>query len=200
MLSFAVLGFILWILVLLWRINTKTVVMPVKEDETSSCCGLPAAEEATHIAHPGKHSLSTVPTTSTHNVANCPLAECTSAGPKVKTVHPEPPESFGVYSEPQPLPSTTQKPNKTNVPMLSSGPEARERLKFILGASEDNSSDEEPLVTKPPSGASQPPTAIPRCSPEQLSSAEPQNSSSSIKYVCFYLIKFKVFRIRYICM
>ncbi|XP_070759737.1 acetyl-CoA carboxylase 2 isoform X2 [Enoplosus armatus] len=65
--------------------------------------------------------------------------------------------------------------------MLSSGSEARERLKFILGASEDNSSDEEPLVTKPPSGASQPPTSTHRSSPQQASSAVPQSSSSGIK-------------------
>lgn len=181
MLPFAVLGFILWILVLLWRINAKTVAMPVKGEESSAHCGLPAAEEAAQTPHPGKHSLSTVPTTSTHNVTNSPLAEGTSAGPEVKRGHSEPSQSSEVNSESHLLPSTTQKSYKTNMPMLSSGPEARERLKFILGASEDNSSDEEPLVTKPPSGASQPPTSTPRSFPEQLSPAGPQTSSSSIK-------------------
>lgn len=37
-------------------------------------------------------------------------------------------------------------------PRLVSGPEARERLKFILGASEDYSSDEEPAVLEQPGG------------------------------------------------
>ncbi|KAK2837305.1 hypothetical protein Q5P01_014517 [Channa striata] len=150
--------------------------MPVKGEECSSRCGLPAAEEATQPTHTSKHSLSTVPATSTHNVNNS-----TSAAPEVTTVQSEPSQSCGINSEPQSLPSTTQKPYKTNAPMLSSGPEARQRLKFILGASEDNSSDEEPLVTKPPSGGSQPPTSTPRPSPQQLSTANSQSSSSSIK-------------------
>lgn len=163
MLSFAALGFILWILVLLWRINTKTVTMPVKGEESSAHCGLPATKEAAQTPHPGKHSLSTVPTTSTGIVTNSPLAEGISAGSEVKRGHSEPSQY------------------KTNKPMLSSGPEARERLKFILGASEDNSSDEEPQVAKPPSGATQPPASTPRSSPEQPSSAGPPTSSSSIK-------------------
>uniref|UniRef100_A0A7N6A6G0 acetyl-CoA carboxylase n=1 Tax=Anabas testudineus TaxID=64144 RepID=A0A7N6A6G0_ANATE len=147
--------------------------MPVKGEETPSHCGLPAAEEATHTPHPGKHSLSTVPTTSTHNVTNNLLAESTSAGPEVRRGLSEPSQSLEVNPELQLLPSTTQKSYETNVPMLSSGPEARKRLKFILGASEDNSSDEEPLVTKPPSGASQPPTFTSRSSPEQPSMSGP---------------------------
>ncbi|KAF3695826.1 Acetyl-CoA carboxylase 2 [Channa argus] len=81
----------------------------------------------------------------------------------------------------QSLPSTSQKPYKANVPMLSSGPEARQRLKFILGASEDNSSDEEPLVTKPPTAGSQPTTSTTRFSPQQPSTGDSQSSSSSIK-------------------
>lgn len=55
-------------------------------------------------------------------------------------------------------PLRTQKPSKDKVPMLSSG---RERLKFILGASEDNSSDEEPITTKPSSCAPPPFTSTP---------------------------------------
>ncbi|XP_044052798.1 acetyl-CoA carboxylase isoform X2 [Siniperca chuatsi] len=180
MLPFAVLGLILWILLLLWRINTKTVAMPLKGDESPSGCGLPPAEEdapATQSPHPGEYSLSTVPTTSTHNEDNR-----ASVGLKVKTLDAEALQvsSEGKSEKPSLLP-TTQKPFKTKVPMLSSGPEARERLKFILGASEDNSSDEEPLVTKPPRGASQPPTSVPRSSPQQTSSVVPQSSSSSIK-------------------
>lgn len=175
MLPLAALGFILWMVVLLWRINTKTAAMPVKGEESSTHCGLPAAEEAAQTLHPGKHSLSTVPTTSTHSVTNRPLAEGTTAGLEVKRGRSERSQSSEGNSESLSLPRTSR------VPMLSSGPEARERLKFILGASEDNSSDEEPLVTKPPSGAPQPPSSTSQPSPEQPSSAGPQTSSSSIK-------------------
>ncbi|XP_071338955.1 acetyl-CoA carboxylase isoform X2 [Trachinotus anak] len=185
MLPFAVLGLILWILLLLWRINTKTVAMHVKGEGTVSGCGPPAAEEDmsnAHTPHPDAHSLSTVPTTSTHNENDSPLADSASSRLDVKTVDSEPLQSSSeVNSELPSLPPTTQKPYKTNVPMLRSGPEARERLKFILGASEDNSSDEEPLVTKPPNGASQPPSSTLKSSPQQASSSVPQSSSSGIK-------------------
>lgn len=185
MLPFAVLGLILWILLLLWRINTKTVAMPVKGEESPSGRGSSAAKEdmpATHTRHSGEHSLSAVPTTSAHNDNNSALSDGTSAGPCVKTVDSEPPQSSSeINSELPSSPQTTQKPYRTNVPMLSSGPEARERLKFILGASEDNSSDEEPLVAKPPSGASQPQTSSLKSSPQQEAPAVPQSSSSGIK-------------------
>lgn len=178
MLPFAVLGLILWILLLLWRINTKTVAMPVKGEESPSCCRPPAAGEdlpAMNSPHPGEHSLSTVPSTSTQNEDNRPQASSVLGDTEALQASSE------VNSEKPSLPPTTQKPSKTHAPMLSSGPEARERLKFILGASEDNSSDEEPLVTKPPSGASQPPTPNHKSSPQQASSARPQPSSSGIK-------------------
>ncbi|XP_039658817.1 acetyl-CoA carboxylase isoform X2 [Perca fluviatilis] len=185
MLPFAVLGLILWILLLLWRINTKAVAMPVKGEESPSGCGRPAAEEgmpATQSPHPGEHCLSTVPTTSTHHEDNRPQASSASVGLEVETVDTEALQaSSEVNSEKPSLRATTQRPSRTKVPMLSSGPEARERLKFILGASEDNSSDEEPRVTKPPSGASQPPTSAPKSSPQQASSAVPQSSSSGMK-------------------
>lgn len=185
MLPFAVLGLILWILLLLWRINTKTVAMPVKGEESPSGCDPPAAMEDVSTAqspHPGKHSLSAVPTTSTRNEDNSPQASSASEGLEVKIVGAEALQASSEVKSGKPsLPPTTQKPSRTKVPMLSSGPEARERLKFILGASEDNSSDEEPLVTKPPSGAPQPPTSTHRSSPQQVSSAVPQSSSSGIK-------------------
>lgn len=189
MLLLAVFGFILCILVLLWRINTKSVAMPVKGEEASSHQGLPAAEEVTHSPHPGEHSLLTVPTTSAHNVNNSSLADSISEKPDVITA--QSPLPSGANSKLQPLPLTTQKLYKTDVPTLSFGPKPRERLKFILGASEDNSSDEENLVTKPPSGASQPPTSTPRSSPQQPSPGCRESSSSSIKYVCLYLSMFK---------
>lgn len=185
MLPFAVLGIILWILLLLWRINTKAVAMPVKGEESPSGCGRPAAEEdmpATQSPHPGKHCLSTVPATSTHNEDNSPQASSASVGLEVETVDTEALQvSSEVNSEKPSLRATTQKPSRTKVPMLRSGPEARERLKFILGASEDNSSDEEPRVTKPPSSVSQPPTSAPKSSPQRASSAVPQSSSSGMK-------------------
>ncbi|XP_056232116.1 acetyl-CoA carboxylase isoform X2 [Seriola aureovittata] len=185
MFPFAVLGLILWIFLLLWRINTKTVVMHVKGEGSLSGCGPPAAEEdmsATHTPHPDEHFLSIVPTTSTHNENNSPLANSASAGLDIKTVDSEAPQSSSeVNSELSSLPPATQKTYKSNVPKFSSGPQARERLKFILGASEDNSSDEEPLVTKPPSGTSQPLSSTLKTSPQQASSAVPQSSSSGIK-------------------
>lgn len=171
MFPFAVLGLILWILLLLWRINTKTVAMP-------SGCGPPAVEDdmpATQSPDPGEHSLSTVPTTSPHNEDKSPQASGVCVALKVKKVDTE------VNSEKPSSLASNQKSTKTKVPMLSSGPEARERLKFILGASEDNSSDEEPLLTKRPSSASQPPTSTLKSAPPPASSAVPQSSSSGIK-------------------
>uniref|UniRef100_A0A7N8YHC0 acetyl-CoA carboxylase n=1 Tax=Mastacembelus armatus TaxID=205130 RepID=A0A7N8YHC0_9TELE len=119
-----------------------------------------------HTPHPGIHSPSTVPVTSAHNENSSPLSDGTSVNAKDKRVRSEPPQCSKVNSEMQSLPPTVQKPHQTKVPMLRSSSEARKRLKFILGASEDNSSDEEPQVTKPPSGES---------------SAVPQASSSVIK-------------------
>uniref|UniRef100_A0AAQ5ZK67 acetyl-CoA carboxylase n=1 Tax=Amphiprion ocellaris TaxID=80972 RepID=A0AAQ5ZK67_AMPOC len=180
MLLLAVLGLILWILLLLWRINTRAVAMPLKGEESPSGFAPSAAEE--DILATGEHSVSAVAATSTNNQDNSPQADGESSGLQVKT------ESFEnlqasseVKSEQPSVPKTTQTRSKTISAMLSSGPEARERLKFILGASEDNSSDEEPLVSKPPSGASQPPNSTPRSSPQQATSAVPQPSSSGIK-------------------
>lgn len=183
MLPFAVLGLILWIFLLLWRINTKAVEMLVKGEGSLSGAGPPAAEEDASAARsppPDGHSLATGPATSTCNENNSPVTDIASAGPDVKTVEPEPPQTE-VNSNASYVPLTTQTPSKSNVPMFSSGPEARERLKFILGASEDNSSDEEPLVAKPPSGTSQPPSSAMKSSPQQASSAVPQSSCTGIK-------------------
>ncbi|TMS03613.1 Acetyl-CoA carboxylase 2 [Larimichthys crocea] len=155
--------------------------MPVKGEESPSGCGPPAAEEdmpVTQSPHPGEHSLSTAPTTSAHNEDTSSQAGCAPAG-QVKAVDTEAlQESSEVNSE---KPPTTQTSSKTKVPMLKSGPEGRERLKFILGASEDNSSDEEPLVSKPPSGASQPPASTNKSYPQEASTAARRSSSSGIK-------------------
>ncbi|TKS78771.1 Acetyl-CoA carboxylase 2 [Collichthys lucidus] len=154
--------------------------MPVKGEESPSGCGPPAAEEdmpVTQSPHPGEHSLSTAPTTSTHNEDTSSQAGGAPAG-QVKAVDMEAlQESSEVNSE---KPPTTLTSSTTKVPMLKSGPEGRERLKFILGASEDNSSDEEPLVNKPPSGASQPPASTNK-NPQEASTAARRSSSSGIK-------------------
>ncbi|XP_034397419.1 acetyl-CoA carboxylase isoform X2 [Cyclopterus lumpus] len=174
MFQLAALGLILWILLLVWRINTKTVAMPAKKEESPSGCGPTAAKEGVPAAqspHPGEHSPSTVPTnSSTHNEDNSPQASSASAGLAVETVDTEALQaSSEINSKKSSLRTNTRKPPRTKVPMLSSEPEARERLKFILGASEDNSSDEDPLVTAPKS------------SPQQGSSAVPQSSPSGMK-------------------
>nr|XP_015828099.2 acetyl-CoA carboxylase isoform X2 [Nothobranchius furzeri] len=175
MLQFAVLGLILWMLTLLWRINTKTA-MPVKGEESFSGCSPQAAEEnkSTSKTHPraDKHSLSTAAVKSYLNENNNLLANIKS----------DPSQASSKVHSRQPLrPQTTQKPIRTTTPMLSSEPEARKRLKFILGASEDNSSDEEVLVTKPPSGSSQPPVSGSKPSSELEFSGVSPSSSSVIK-------------------
>lgn len=178
MLLFAVLGLILWIfLLLLWRIDTKTAAMPVKGEESPPGCGASASEEPTALTpRAGGYIPST---TSTDKDDNKPQADGES---QVKTLDYEPLQASSEVNSEQPsLPKTTQKPSKAITPMFSSGPEVRERLKFILGASEDNSSDEEPLVTKPPSGPGQPQTSSLKSPPQQASSTVPQPSSSGIK-------------------
>lgn len=179
MLEFALWGFILWVL-LLWRMNSKTVTMPVKGEELPS-----AAEEDVPTArspNAGMDPLSTVAAASQHAEHDVPQAASASAGLYGRTVDSDVLQGSMEANSKQPtvLP-TTQKPSKSVPPMLSSGPKARERLKFILGASEDNSSDEEPLVTKPPSGASQPPTSTIKSSPPEAPSVVPQPSSTVIK-------------------
>uniref|UniRef100_A0A3P8N7A8 acetyl-CoA carboxylase n=1 Tax=Astatotilapia calliptera TaxID=8154 RepID=A0A3P8N7A8_ASTCA len=129
--------------------------MPVKGEELPS-----AAEEDVPTARSpdaGMDPLSTVAAASQHAEHNVPQAASAFAGLCGRIVDSDALQGSMEANSKQPtvLP-TTQKPSKSVPPMLSSGPKARERLKFILGASEDNSSDEEPLVTKPPSGASQP--------------------------------------------
>lgn len=178
MIIFAVLVLILWILLLLWRINTKTVAMPVKGEESPSGGQPPAAKE--DLA--AQHALSSSLSTSAQNKDNRPQTSRASGGLEVKTADTEALQvSSEVNSEKSSLPPTSQNPLKTHAPMLSSGPEARERLKFILGASEDNSSDDESLTTKPPSGAPQPPNPNHKPCPQQASPAQPRSSSSGIK-------------------
>lgn len=180
MLEFAVWGLVLLIL-LLWKINSKTLIMPVKGEELPC-----AAEEDMPTAcapHAGEHPLSTVAAASAGTELNtCADAAGVSADLDVKTLDSDHlQDSSEVNSGHPSVPPTAQKPSKRVTPMLSSEPEARERLKFILGASEDNSSDEEPLVTKPPSGAPQPPTSTMKSAPQPAPSVVPLLSSSGIK-------------------
>ncbi|KAL6114247.1 acacb [Pungitius sinensis] len=164
MFHLAALGLILWILLLLWRINTKTATMPVKRKESLSGCSPPAAEDDKPSAQsPHPHSQLTVPTPPTHIEDNRPQANGASGGLEVKPVATEALQASSEINAEEPsLGMNTQRPFKTRAPMLSAKLGARERLKFILGASEDNSSDEELLVAKPPSGASQPAFSAPR--------------------------------------
>lgn len=59
----------------------------------------------------------------------------------------------------------TMESSKSDRPRFGAGVQAKERLKFILGASEDNSSDDEPLVmgqaTKPHPESTETPNAVP---------------------------------------
>lgn len=172
MLYLALIGFILWILHLFWRINTKPLMIPVKEDKTPSDGWPPSAREDASTAQsppPGEHSLSTVPSTSEQNDGPRPQIVSTSGDLNVETLDAE---ALQVASAVRPSSTCTPKPN--------SGPDARERLKFFLGASEDNSSDDEPVVTKPPSGAPQPRTSNQISSPQQDSCAQ-AGSNSTIK-------------------
>uniref|UniRef100_A0A672JIW7 acetyl-CoA carboxylase n=1 Tax=Salarias fasciatus TaxID=181472 RepID=A0A672JIW7_SALFA len=139
--------------------------MPLKGEKSPPDGDLSTASENTASPQADEHSSS----------ENGPEADGEPAGPAVKTMEPDPPQA-GVNSGQPSLPQTTHKLPRTKTPMLSSGPEARERLKFILGASEDNSSDEEPLTTKPPSGTPQPSASASRCSPQEVSSARPSMS------------------------
>ncbi|XP_029915715.1 acetyl-CoA carboxylase isoform X2 [Myripristis murdjan] len=194
MLPLVALGLSLWVLLLLWKINTKTLAMPEKGEESPVDCGSCAAQEerpATRTSPPDKHSMATVPATSTHHEENKPQAGTASAAClEVKTVEAKHLQASSEANADQPSSSSSslsssssisQTASKPTVPKLSSGPEARERLKFILGASEDNSSDEEPLVTKPPTGASQPPASTSSLFSQQVSSAAPRSSSSGMK-------------------
>ncbi|XP_061527646.1 acetyl-CoA carboxylase isoform X4 [Phycodurus eques] len=163
MLAFALLGLMLWIFFHLRRINSSTVAMLEKGEDSPSSDGPSPLQEnvpAAHSSHRGQRCVSTQPE------ENSLQARSSSTGLHVK-------------EQQQPL--TPINPSTTNVPMLRSGPRARERLKFILGASEDNSSDEEPLAAKPPSGASQPSTFAAKSSRHLTPPEVPQPSSSGMK-------------------
>lgn len=149
-------------------------MIPVKEDKTPSDGWPPSAKEDPSTAQsppPGEHSLSTVPSTSEHNEGPRPQIVCTSGDLKLETLDAETPQ----------VPSAARPSTSTRAPKLSSGPNARERLKFILGASEDNSSDDEPVVAKPPSGAPQSRTSNQMSSRQQDSCAQAGSHSSTIK-------------------
>ncbi|XP_056276127.1 acetyl-CoA carboxylase isoform X3 [Pseudoliparis swirei] len=170
MFHLAALGLLLWVLLLVWRMTTKAAAMPAKKEESPSGSGATA----------GEPSPSAAPDPSTHE-GHGPQAGGASAGLAVTEDAVALQASSEMTSHGASLQTNTQKPRRAKGPMRSSGPEARERLKFILGASEDNSSDEDPLVTKPPSGASQPLNSGHKSSPRQASAAVPQSSPSAMK-------------------
>lgn len=178
MFPFLIFGIILWIVLLQWRSNTKPAAMPEKGEESLSGCARPSVVEenisATHTPHPGKHSPTTAPAPFTHNEDNSPQASSASVGRQVKTVDDEPPQTSSEANVERLSSSlTSRKTSKASVLMSGSGTENRKRIMFVLGASEDNSSDEEPLVTKPPTGASYPQSFT--------SSAAPQPTSTRMK-------------------
>lgn len=182
MLPLAILGIFLWVLLLLWRYKTAAVSMPVKEDEAGPHSAAALGDfRGAKPPYPGgklpppvsssstpKDDEETETETETSSTSGGPETEASDSDTQAQAV-PE------VNSENPPFPPSAEKPPRARAPMLSSGPEARERLKFILGASEDYSSDEEHVATKPQSGASQPPT--PNCKP----SAQTKSSSTGIK-------------------
>lgn len=171
MLPLAILGIFLWVLLLLWRYNTAAVSMPVKKEDAGSHSAAAVGDfPDVKPRSPGGNFLATVSPASTQrdddetetsSTSGCPETEASDSDTQAQA-SPE------VNSDKPPLPPL-------RAPMLSSGPEARSRLKFILGASEDYSSDEEHGATKPPSGASQRPT--PNCKP----SAQTKSTPSGIK-------------------
>lgn len=178
MLPLAIFGIVLWMLLLLWRYSTTAVSMPVKRDEAGPHSA--AAQGDFHDAKPpcpGGRFLPTTFSTSAQREDDGTESSSTSGGPETEASDSDTQAqaSYEVNPEKPPLPPSAEKPPRTRAPMLSSGPEARERLKFILGASEDYSSDEEHAATKPPSGASQPPT------PNHKPSAQSQCSPTGIK-------------------
>ncbi|MEQ2298254.1 hypothetical protein AMECASPLE_003378 [Ameca splendens] len=129
-------------------------------------------------SHASKPSLSAAAPKSKCNDGNDHLASCESAGLSVKEAECDPLQAGQAL-----LPQTPQNPSNTIPPMLSSRSERREHLKFILGASEDNSSDEEVLMTKPPSGASQPLVSASRSATDQASAAVSPSSSSVLNII-----------------
>lgn len=138
----------------------KSVIMPDKEEQSLSGSSSPAI---------GASQL--------EEGSNDSQASSQDSGPvTVNNVHSQ--TSHNESARANSLLLSSQKCLRNKVPKLSSGPQARERLKFILGASEDNSSDEEPLATKPPSCTPLPSTSTPSCSPQNV---EISHSTSGIK-------------------
>ncbi|XP_023198872.1 acetyl-CoA carboxylase 2 isoform X2 [Xiphophorus maculatus] len=155
---------VIWILILLWINKTTTAMMPgtnKKSDEEDIFTALRSSCS-------GQRSISAPKSKSSSE----------SADVSAKRAVRDPLQASHKVNSGQPLPlQTTQEPARTVRPMLS--PRARERLKFFLGASEDNSSDDEVLVTKPPSGAYQPAASAPKSAAE-LAPADVLPPSSSV--------------------
>ncbi len=80
--------------------------------------------------------------------------------------------------------SNTSPMESRDKPKFSSSVRAKERLKFILGASEDNSSDDETLVTgqtaKPQPKSTETPHTLPTTSSEVV---PPSNPSACLRWV-----------------
>ncbi|KAG7480864.1 hypothetical protein MATL_G00060810 [Megalops atlanticus] len=107
------------------------------------------------LAHSTESSCQTDPqpeTTSTKKgETSCQALNTLAEGEMHETELLGPPEATAEVATVPPAKSSSA-PGHSGVtrPNMGSGPETRERLKFILGASEDNSSDEDPVVVEPP--------------------------------------------------
>ncbi|XP_043967456.1 acetyl-CoA carboxylase isoform X2 [Gambusia affinis] len=155
---------VIWILMLLWINKTITAVMPgtsKKSDEEDVLI-------AVRSSRSGQRSTAAPKSKSSSE----------SADVSAKSAEHDPLQASCKVNSGQPL-QTTQEPANPVPPMLS--PRARERLKFFLGASEDNSSDEEVLMTKPPSGAYQPAASAPKSAAELAAADVFPPSSSMLK-------------------
>lgn len=92
MLHLPLIGFILWILYLIWRNNTKSLMIPVKEDKTQSDGGPPSGREERTTAQsppPGERSPSTVPSTSEQKEGPRPQTVSTCGDLKAETTGAE---------------------------------------------------------------------------------------------------------------
>ncbi|XP_046904010.1 acetyl-CoA carboxylase isoform X3 [Hypomesus transpacificus] len=165
---FAILNLLIpW---LLWRVvNAK--LMPLKDEESHPGCRAAVAEQdmqsddATRSPADAEHSTATVPAAS--STAGEEKAVLTHRATARSTSTPAEPQPGATSSKMQPDRKHTSQPltsaktqagSRASRPKFSSDAAGRARLKFILGASEDNSSDDEsPVVRpKPPSGLSDP--------------------------------------------
>ena len=180
---FAILSLLIpW---LLWRV-ANAELMPLNEEESHPGCRAPAEQnmqnDATRSPADAEHSTARVPApSSTDAEEKAVLTHSATAGSASTPAEPQPRAASSKmqpdrrHASQPPTTGKTQAGGRANRPKFSSDAAGRARLKFILGASEDNSSDDEsPVVRpKPPTGLSDPmppPQSVP---PQKTPSATP---------------------------